>query len=83
MWEKIQYRRSKFPGKLTVRRHPSILLKSKTPWGFSGRPVPQKVMFFIYRVLRWFYVSIWFYFFPFLVLCVMYIIPILEKEKTV
>ena len=72
----IVKRRTRIPGKLSQKRHPSIALRSRKPWGASGRPVPQRIMFLVYRLLRWFYLTIWFYFFPFLVLCVMYIWPI-------
>lgn len=76
VWDMIVKRRTRTPGKLSQKRHPSIALRSKKPWGPSGRPVPQRIMFLVYRLLRWFYLTIWFYFFPFLVLCVMYIWPI-------
>ena len=72
----IVKRRESVPGKLRQRRHPSNALRSRKPWGTSGRPIPQRIMFLVYRLFRFFYVTIWFYFFPFLVLCVMYIWPI-------
>ena len=58
-----------------MRRHPSILLKSKNPCG-DARPVPQRIMYTVYKIFRWIYVSIWFYFFPFIVLVAMYVWPI-------
>ena len=58
-----------------MRRHPSILLKSKNPCG-GARPVPQRIMYTVYKIFRWIYVSIWFYFFPFIVLVGMYVWPI-------
>ena len=57
-----------------IKRPPTIRLK------FLQRPVYSMLEFFIYKIFRLLYVSIWFYFFPFIVLCAMYVWPVIKSD---
>lgn len=47
---------------------------------WHDRPLYSKVEFVIYRIFRWLYVSVWFYFGPFIVLLIMYLTPIIKEH---
>ena len=70
--DKINKRRKK-------SKKPEIIRPKTIRLKFFDRPVYSMAEFVIYKILRVFYVAIWFYFFPFVVLCVMYIYPTINQ----
>ena len=67
----VNVRREK-DGKAILSRPKTIRLN------FFARPSYSMGEFIIYKILRLFYVAVWFYFFPFIVLCIMYLYPIMK-----
>ena len=47
----------------------------------KDRPLYSIAEFVIYQIGRKLFVSIWFYFFPIIVLCIMYLAPAIKKSK--
>ena len=48
---------------------------------FKHRPAFADVEYFIYRICRVFFITIWFYFFPLIVLILSYLLPLLTETE--
>ena len=51
------------------------------PGYFKHRPAFADVEYFIYRICRVFFITIWFYFFPIIVLILSYLLPLLTETE--
>ena len=47
---------------------------------WRDRPLINKLLWLVYRVLRMVYVSLWFYFVPFIVIIGSYVVPLLGEN---
>jgi len=77
--EAINRRRADNTSVLATKR-PELKRPATIYISWSDRPFHSFVQYYIYRFFRIIYVSLWFYFFPFIVLGVMYMIPVLKTD---